>query len=52
MTRWKKDETDYTVSVTRDRHTQFCRIPKPVFEMLGEPESVTFRIKNNKITVD
>ena len=52
MTRWKKDETEFTVSVSSNGHSRSCRIPKPVLEMLGSPESVTFRVKNNKIMVD
>ncbi len=52
LTRWKKDETEFTVKLSFDgRNSISCRIPKPVLEMLGNPESITFRIKDSKITV-
>ncbi len=53
MTRWKKDETEFTVSLFIDRSRgSMCIVPKPIVDMLGEPDKVTFRIKGNKITVD
>ncbi|MCY4492069.1 MAG: hypothetical protein OXC46_11515 [Thaumarchaeota archaeon] len=52
MTRWKKDETDFRVSVSSNGHTKSCRIPKPILDMLGDPESITFRIRKNRIMVD
>ena len=51
MTRWKKDETEFQVRVSSNGHTKSCRIPKPILEMLGDPESLTFRVKNGRITV-
>lgn len=51
LARWRKDETQFTVSVNADRHVRVCRIPKPIFEMLGDPESLTFTVKGNRITV-
>jgi len=53
MTRWKKGETEFTVSLFVDKSRgSMCIVPKPIVDMLGEPESITFRIKSNKITVD
>ena len=52
MTRWKKDATRFTVSVNADRHVRVCRIPKPIVDMLGDPESVTFSVKGGRITVN
>ncbi len=53
MTRWKKDETEFTVSLFIDKaRGSMCVIPKPIVEMLGEPDSVTFIIKNGKITIN
>ena len=53
MTRWKSDATEFTVKLSFDgRNSTSCRIPKPILEILGNPESLTFRVKNNKITVD
>lgn len=52
MPRWKKDETKFTVSVNVDRHVRVCRIPKPIIDMLGDPDSLTFSVKGGKIMVD
>lgn len=52
MTRWKKGETRFTVRVSVNRHLRVCRIPKPIVEMLGDPESVTFSVKGGRITVN
>ena len=52
MPRWKKDETRFTVSVNVDRHVRVCSIPKPIVDLLGDPESLTFVVKNSKIAVD
>ena len=52
MTRWKQDETKFTVSVNTDRHVKVCRIPKPIIEMLGDPKLLTFSIKKDKIVVE
>ena len=52
MTRWKKGETKFTVSLFVDKSRgSLCIVPKPIVELLGEPDKVTFQIKNNKITV-
>ena len=52
MTRWKKDEHDFPVSVSYNGHTKSCRIPKPILERLGNPTSITFRISGDQITVE
>ena len=52
MTRWKKDETEFTVSLFIDKSRgSMCIVPKPLVEMLGYPESITFKIVNHKIIV-
>ena len=51
MPRWKKNETEFTVRVNADRHVRVCRIPKPVIEMLGDPDSITFHMSGNGIAV-
>ena len=53
MTRWSKDQTEFSVKLSFDgRNSISCRIPKPILEILGEPDRITFRIKNDKILVD
>ena len=43
MTRWAKDETRFAVRLNHDgRRGCMAIIPKPVVEMLGSPDSVTF----------
>ena len=52
MTRWKKDETEFTVSLFVDKSRgSMCIVPKPIVDMLGEPDSLKFRIKNKDILV-
>lgn len=56
MTRWKKDETEFSVAVhtlsNRDGSTsQVCTIPKPIIEFLGEPANIKFVINGKKILV-
>ena len=48
MTRWKKDETVFTVSLSFDgNNSKSCRIPKPILELLSNPDEITFEIKRN-----
>jgi len=53
MPRWKKDQTEFTVSVTYHEH-RGCQsyIPKPIMERLGRPKAIKFIIKNRKIEVE
>jgi len=43
MTRWKKEETEFKVSVntlkSQNNYSKMCVIPKPIIEMLDEPDS-------------
>ena len=52
MPKWKKNSTEFTVGVSysKDKGVQ-TRLPKPVAEALGEPESVTFVLGENGIEV-
>lgn len=52
MTRWKEDETEFTVSLAKDRHSMKCIVPKPVYEKLGEPSSIKYVVKGTKIIVE
>ncbi len=53
MTRWKKDETEFKVAITENKHrnTSFSYIPKPILEQLGDPTSLKFLITKGKIIV-
>lgn len=54
MTRWKKDETVFTVSLSFDgNNSKSCRIPKPILDMLNDPDQITFEVKKSgKIIID
>ena len=53
MPRWKKDQTEFTVSVTYHEHRGYqTYIPKPIMERLGKPKAIKFIIKNRKIEVE
>lgn len=56
MTRWKKDETEFSVSINtlsnRNGSTsQVCTIPKPIIEFLKDPEKIKFVIRGKGIVV-
>lgn len=51
MTRWKKDETVFAVSVSSNGHTRSCRLPKPVLELLGDPDTVSFVVDGGDVRV-
>lgn len=53
MTRWKKDETEFNVSITKNEHsnTSYSYIPKPILEQLGTPNKLKFLLADGKIIV-
>ncbi len=53
MTRWKKDETEFTVRLTNDgRNSIICRIPKPIIKLLNTTNQIQFRItQDGKVIV-
>ena len=54
MTRWAKDATSFSVSVSPNVQTgtNLCHIPKPVLERLGYPPGLTFVFaEDGRITV-
>ncbi len=57
MTRWPKNSTEFNVSLTkRPNHdgsqSWMCYIPKPVVDLLDDPNGLKFTIKDKKtITV-
>lgn len=52
MPKWKKDATEFTVSMSYHptRGAQ-CIVPKPVVDALEEPKKVTFVLKGKKVEV-
>jgi len=52
LPKWKKDAKEFTVSVNynEDRGYQ-SSIPKPIIELLGEPDTITFEIKGNNVKI-
>jgi len=52
LTRWKKDETEFTVSLNLDESRgAICIVPKPIVEKLGNPDKIKFVIRGKGIVV-
>ncbi len=52
MPKWKKDAKEFTVSVNYNESRGYqSSIPKPVIEVLGEPENITFVVENHSVNV-
>lgn len=52
VTRWKKDEKEFVVSLTDDYSGSIiCRVPKPILKFLNNPSYIRFVIEGKKITV-
>jgi hypothetical protein len=51
--KWKKGEKEFKVSITYHQH-RGCQtyLPKPVVEMLGNPKTIRFIVKNRGIEVE
>lgn len=57
MTRWKKGADEFTVrlykSKNRDaRPSMMCRVPMPLAEVLGNPQSLKFSVSDGKVSVE
>jgi hypothetical protein len=53
MPKWKKDATEFEVSVTHHEHRGYqAYLPKPIMEILGDPETIKFVLKGKKIEVE
>jgi hypothetical protein len=49
MPKWKKNATEFTVSVNHNETRGYqSSIPKPVMDILGNPDRITFLIKARK----
>lgn len=52
MTRWKKDTKEFSMSLSNDGSNGFmCRVPRPIVELLKNPNRIKFVIKGNRIVV-
>ena len=52
MPKWKKDETDFTVSVNKDNRGAFvCRLPKPLVEAMEIDGRIRFRMLSSRVEV-
>jgi len=53
LPKWKKDASEFEVSVTYHPHRGYqSYLPKPVMEALGKPDAVKFVMKGKKIEVE
>lgn len=52
MPKWKKNETEFTVGVNYNEVRGYqTSVPKPVAEVLGNPETITYSVKGKKVEV-
>jgi hypothetical protein len=51
MPKWKKGETIFDVALDANSGSHICRVPKPIVEKLGIPNSIKFVIEGRKIIV-
>ncbi len=52
MPKWKKDANEFTVGVSFNEHRGYQTvIPKPVAEVLGRPEKITYAVKGKKVEI-
>lgn len=50
--KWKKDETEFPVTVSHHETRGFqAYIPKPIMDILENPEAIKFIVKGKKIEV-
>jgi hypothetical protein len=52
MTRWKKDAKEFEVTVSYEEKRGYqSYIPKPIMALLGNPRSLKYTVKRNKIEI-
>ena len=52
MPKWKKDATEFTVGVNyHPTRGAACAIPKPITELMGNPDRITFAVKGKRVEV-
>ena len=54
MTKWPPKATDFTVAVTTNAQagTRYSNIPKPILVKLGNPDRITFSIREDAVVVE
>lgn len=53
MPKWKKDATEFEVSVTYHDHRGYqAYLPRPVMEKLGDPDTIKFVVKGKHIELE
>jgi hypothetical protein len=53
MPKWKKDATEFEVGVSyNDVRGAQSSIPKPIWDILGHPETIKFVLKGKKVEVE
>lgn len=52
MTRWQENETKFQVTINYNlKKGSIIRVPKPILQRLGNPDTITFLIEGNKIRI-
>lgn len=52
MPKWKKNAKEFTVSVNyNDTRGYQSSIPKPIMDMLGQPDTIKFVINGNNVSI-
>lgn len=50
LPKWKKDAKEFTVSVNYNESRGYqSSIPKPIIDVLGEPDSITFVVNGDTV---
>ena len=53
MPKWKKNQKEFTVSVTyHEQRGSQCYLPKPMLAILGNPKRIKFIVKSKRIEVE
>ncbi|MEX0655974.1 MAG: hypothetical protein WD154_00295 [Nitrosopumilaceae archaeon] len=52
MPKWRKNAKEFTVGVNYNETRGYqSSIPKPIVEVLGDPQSITFVINGNNVRI-
>ena len=54
MPKWQKNAKEFVVSVTHNLSsgTSFSYIPKPILELLDNPDSLKFTIRGKRVEIE
>lgn len=55
--RYAKDAKEFNASLSKSKNRDgsislICRIPKPVIELLNNPDSLLFKLGKNKVSIE